>query len=181
MGLLGFMERRKAKSLIRKHISSVYDLGFYDADVIMNSSPMANQIDMIGRYGSGGLVSLSLQIKIKMVAVAESYMEKLLNRKDLTSIVHDDKVKLKYCLGVMVNIFGDDWPAIETKLLRLDLWRDYWSFMDVEGQIFTKEKKGFIPTVFLMLKILADEGSLGFQSGFPFDEIEKEVLLAYDS
>jgi hypothetical protein len=178
MGILGFLESKKAKNLIRKHAMTTYDLMYSDLDVVMESTAMQNQLYLFGKT-SGPHIHLKIQTQIAMLLVADSFMEELLNRANFEKISADDRAKLKFCIGVMVDVTLDGWFYDGNKLLRLDLWQNYWKMIDKEGARFIKKDFPFIPVVFSMIVENHKNGVVVLDSNYPIEKVNTEIQLAY--
>ena len=179
MGIMSFLEQKKAKSLIRKHIISTYDLYGSDVDIIMQSSAMKNTLSILGTI-NGSYIPFDRNVQLTMVLVADKFMEDLINRASFEKLINDDRVKLKYCIGIMVDILLDGWPYSDNIILRLDLWKNYWAQIDKERSRFIKKEDPFIPAVFYLIVKNNKSGLLQLSSDYPYEEIKEEIQLAYD-
>ena len=185
MGIGSFLLKSKIKKIINEYLinatiekskikilfKELYDLNYF--------------INLIADdYANGrSVLPIEKRIEIFMVAIAEKYMDELLIIESGGIISEKDFAKLHFCIAVMTSIIRDQWPSIEGKLIKLNLWHKHWRQIDLVGSNLTRQAADVSPTIvilFVMISANLEDGILYLSDDFPFDEIRSLVMSKYN-
>jgi hypothetical protein len=184
MGLLDFLLEAKIKKAIRHYLkASQMDTGKIKI-LFEQSTTMKYGIKQMASDKGPFLLSLEKRLEIFMVFTAEYYMDQLLELDSGDIVSEKDFAKLHYCAAVMAGVISDQWPSLDCKIIRINLWQKHWKQLNKVGEAITKQPSStspFIGVIFALIASNADAGILMLPNDYPFEEIEKSILEEYDN
>lgn len=184
MGLLDFLFEVKIKKVIKQYLAvSQMDVGKIKL-LFENSTNMKYGIKELASDKSPALVPLETRLQILMVSIAEHYMVQLLEYDPGDIVSEKDFAKLHYCAAVMAGVISDQWPSLDYKIIRLDLWKKHWKQLNKVGEAITKQHSSaspFVGVMFILITTNINAGILNLPNDYPYKEIEKLILDEYEN